>query len=180
MKGLTERQATLTPHGNHGGPCGKSAAWWSVHAQMRWLRQTVLCRCLQTAAKTFRLAARRATGALEEVMVVPKVSPRRPPPEPNHLLGQLAHAGWASSLTATLCLPQVGQSKRETLVFERIRFVEAPARIRACKCPHIRGPLPGSFEICSALSVSVSHSAAATLERCVRAHRSKATLEPVA
>ena len=70
----------------------------------------------------------------------PKGEPRRPPPEPNPLLGQLAHAGWASSLTANLCLPQVGQSKRETLVFERIRSVEAPARIRACKCPHIRGP----------------------------------------
>ena len=70
----------------------------------------------------------------------PKGEPRRPPLEPLHLLGQLAHAGWASSLTATLCPPQVGQSKRETLVFERIRSVEAPARIRACKCPHIRGP----------------------------------------
>ena len=44
-------------------------------AQMLWSRQTVLCRCLRTAAKTFWLAARRAIGALEVVMVVPKVSP---------------------------------------------------------------------------------------------------------
>ena len=35
----------------------------------------VLCRYFGTAANTFWLAARRATGALEVVMVVPKVSP---------------------------------------------------------------------------------------------------------
>ena len=62
-------------------------------------------------------------------------------PEPNHLHGQLAHACWASSLTATCCLPQVGQSKRGTLVFKCIRSVQVPARIRACSCPHTRGPV---------------------------------------
>ena len=71
----------------------------------------------------------------------PKGEPRRPPPEPNPLLGQLAHAGWASSLTANLCLPQVGQSKRGTLVFERICSVHVSARICACKCRHTRGPV---------------------------------------
>ena len=35
----------------------------------------VPCRYFGTAAKDFSLAARRATGALEVVMVVPKVSP---------------------------------------------------------------------------------------------------------
>ena len=35
----------------------------------------VLCRYFGTAAKTFRLAARRATEALEVVKAVPKVSP---------------------------------------------------------------------------------------------------------
>ena len=71
----------------------------------------------------------------------PKGEPRRPPPEPNPLiLGQLAHAGWASSLTANLCLPQVGQSKRGALVFERIRSVHVPARICACSSRDILGP----------------------------------------
>ena len=36
----------------------------------------------------------------------PKGEPRRPPLEPLHLHGQHAHACWASSLTANLCLPQ--------------------------------------------------------------------------
>ena len=71
----------------------------------------------------------------------PKGEPRRPPPEPNPLLGQLAHAGWASSLTANLCLPQVGQSKRGALVFERIRSVHVSARICACSSRHTRGPV---------------------------------------
>jgi hypothetical protein len=70
----------------------------------------------------------------------PKGEPRRPPLEPNPLHGQLAHACWASSLTANLCLPQVGQLKRGTLVFERIRSVHVPARICACSSRDIRGP----------------------------------------
>ena len=84
----------------------------------------------------------------------PKGEPRRPPPEPNHLLGQLAHAGWASSLTATLCLPQIGQSKRETLVFKRIRCAQAPARVRACKGPHIRGPVRAPRSLVSPQNVA--------------------------
>ena len=101
----------------------------------------MLCRYFLTAAKTFWLVAPRATGTLEVVMVVPKVSPGALRPNRTILTVSLpTRVGWASSLTANLCLPQVGQSKRETLVFERIRSVEAPARIRACKCPHIRGP----------------------------------------
>ena len=70
----------------------------------------------------------------------PKGEPRRPPPEPNHPHRQLAHAGWASSLTATLCLPQVGQLKRGTLVFERICSVHVSARICACSSRDILGP----------------------------------------
>ena len=70
-----------------------------------------------------------------------KGEPRRPPPEPEPFLGQLAHAGGASSLTATFCLPQVGQSKRETLVFKRIRCAQSPARICACNWSHTRGPV---------------------------------------
>ena len=42
---------------------------------MSWLRGTVLCRYIRTAAKDFWLAAPRATGALEVIKVVPKVSP---------------------------------------------------------------------------------------------------------
>ena len=53
----------------------------------------------------------------------PKGEPRRPPLEPLHLHGQHAHACWASSLTATLCLPQVGHRSAGPLVFERIRSV---------------------------------------------------------
>ena len=42
---------------------------------MSWFDGTVLCRYIRTAAKDFRLAAPRATGALEVIKVVPKVSP---------------------------------------------------------------------------------------------------------
>ena len=104
-------------------------------------RMPVLCRYFRTAAKYFWLAAPRATGALEVIRVVPKGEPRRPPLKPLHLHGQHAHACWASSLTATCCLPQVGQSKRRTLVFKCIRSVQVPARARACKGSQIRGPV---------------------------------------
>ena len=43
--------------------------------EMSWFDGTVLCRYIRTAAKDFWLAAPRATGALEVMMVVPKVSP---------------------------------------------------------------------------------------------------------
>ena len=76
----------------------------------------------------------------------PKGEPRRPPPEPNPLLGQLAHAGWASSLTATLCLPHTGRSsKRGTpgLRAHSIRTGSGPhSRMQVSPHPRTRQSAP--------------------------------------
>ena len=141
VKRRPECHFAVSPHGHHGGPCGESAAWWSVQGQMRWLRQTVLCRYSRDGSQDFLAGGSEGDGNAGGGHGGPKGEPQRPPPEPNHLHGQHAHACWASSLTATCCLPQVGQSKRGTLVFKCIRSVQFPARIRACSCPHSREPV---------------------------------------
>ena len=65
-------------------------------------------------------------------MVVPKVSPSAL--RPNRTIFTVSmptrHACWASSLTANLCLPQVGHRSAGPLVFKRIRSVYDPYRLR--------------------------------------------------
>ena len=63
-------------------------------------------------------------------------------PEPNHLHGQLAHACWASSLTATCCLPQVGQSRRSAGPWSS--SVSVPHRSRPAFA-HANGSIPANL-----------------------------------
>ena len=63
VKRRPERHFAVSPHGHHGGPCGESAAWWSVQGQMRWLRQTVLCRYSRDGSQDFLESSDRVADA---------------------------------------------------------------------------------------------------------------------
>ena len=139
--GQPGRQTAPREHAHHARPCSGAAGLMAGSGPDVVVPQQSTLPVLRDGSQDFLAGGFEGDGGAGGGHGGPKGEPRRPPPEPNPLLGQLAHAGWASSLTATLCLPQVGQSKRETLVFKRIRCAQSPARARACKGPHIRGPV---------------------------------------
>ena len=139
--GQPGRQTAPREHAHHARPCSRAAVLMAGSGPDVVVPQQSALPVLRDGSQDFLAGGSEGDRGAGGGHGGPKGEPRRPPPEPNPLLGQLAHAGWASSLTANLCLPQVGQSKRETLVFKRIRCAQAPAPARACKGPHIRGPV---------------------------------------
>ena len=147
--GQPGRQTAPREHAHHARLCSRAAVLMAGSGPDVVVPQQSALPVLRDSSQDFLAGGSEGDRGAGGGHGGPKGEPRRPPPEPNHLLGQLAHAGWASSLTATLCLPQVGQSKRGTLVFERSRSVHASARIRACTCRHIRGHVRASRSLVS-------------------------------
>ena len=134
------RQIVPREHGHHTPPCSQAAALMAGSGPDAVVPQHRTLPVHSDGSQALLAGGSEGDRGAGGDQGGPKGEPRRPPLEPLHLHGQHAHACWASSLTANLCLPQVGQSKRGTLVFERIRSVHVPARICACSSRHIRGP----------------------------------------
>ena len=128
-------------------------------AQMSWFRGTVLCRYIRTAAKDFWMAAPRATGALEVIKVVPKVSPG--PLRSNHCIFTVSMPAHVLGVLADCQLvPATGRSieaRDPGLQAHPFRACPGPQILRMQLSPYPRTrqsvPVTCLYKICRAHEV---------------------------